>query len=90
MPSIDQQSDVHQTRHDDLLDDEGIEAFLRDLAVPDSNANPTLNDATSQNRSASNPNGSGADLGLDDEVKIGKKKQPIAKLDEDRYRQCSE
>jgi replication fork protection complex subunit Csm3/Swi3 len=30
--------------------------------------------------------GAGADLGIDEEVKITKKRKPIAKLDDNRYR----
>lgn len=59
---------------DDLFDyDVGLDDILQDTTANNANAP----------KQPSGPDGSGLGLGLDEEVKV-KKRQPVAKLDENR------
>lgn len=60
----------------DLFDyDVGLDEILQNVAT-------TSNTNTVKQPPA--PNGSGLGLGLDEEVKVSKRRQPVAKLDETR------
>ncbi|KAL4902878.1 replication fork protection component Swi3-domain-containing protein [Aspergillus multicolor] len=62
---------------DDLFDyDVGLDDILQEINVNTSRLN--------QPKPSAQPDNSGVVLGLDEEVKVAKKRQPIAKLDEDR------
>lgn len=60
---------------DDLFAYDDMDAILQDAPVPANNDRAI---------SPAEANGSGLGLGLDEEVKISKKRQPVAKLDETR------
>lgn len=68
---------------DDLLDDDEVaNDIFRDV---DTNMNiPSRRKAPSETDGPENSLG----LGIDEEVKITKKKKPIVKLDENRYSRC--
>ena len=61
---------------DDLFDyDVGLDDILQDVSTTNNTNAP---------KQSSGPDGSGLGLGLDEEVKVSKKRQPVAKLDESR------
>lgn len=61
---------------DDLFDyDAGLDEILQDVSTA-SNTNVP--------KQSSGPDGPDLGLGLDEEVKVSKKRQPVAKLDESR------
>lgn len=60
----------------DLFDyDVGLDDILQDVATTSNTNAPKQYPA---------PDGSGLRLGLDEEVKVSKRRQPVAKLDENR------
>jgi replication fork protection complex subunit Csm3/Swi3 len=62
---------------DDLFDyDVGLDGILQEISTNTSTANAPKQTAP--------PDNSGVVLGLDDEVKVAKKRQPVPKLDENR------
>jgi len=67
---------TQESQINDLFDyDVGLDDILRDVST------------TSKTNAAKPPSGSegpGLGLGLDEEVKVSKKRQPVAKLDESR------
>lgn len=68
--------DHKESQINDLFDyDVGLDDILRDVSTT-SNTNAA--------KQPSGPEGSGLGLGLDEEVKVSKKRQPVAKLDESR------
>jgi len=65
-----------ESQINDLFDyDVGLDDILRDVST-------TSNTSTA--KQPSGPEGPGLGLGLDEEVKVSKKRQPVAKLDESR------
>ena len=68
--------DPKESHINDLFDyDVGLDDILRDVSTT-SNTNAA--------KQPSGPEGSGLGLGLDEEVKVSKKRQPVVKLDESR------
>ncbi|KAL5044423.1 hypothetical protein BDW71DRAFT_99214 [Aspergillus fruticulosus] len=62
---------------DDLFDyDVGLDDILQEINANTNNANAP--------KQSAHPDNSGVVLGLDEEVKVAKKRQPVAKLDENR------
>jgi replication fork protection complex subunit Csm3/Swi3 len=62
---------------DDLFDyDVGLDGILQEISTNTSTANASKQTAP--------PDNSGVVLGLDEEVKVAKKRQPVPKLDENR------
>lgn len=78
------------TPKNDLFDyDAGLEDLLREPTDPNTNNDGNLNTARpNQNPSGSaggtGGGGGGGDLGLDEEVKVSRKRAPVAKLDENK------
>ncbi|KAL1955387.1 hypothetical protein VTO42DRAFT_8607 [Malbranchea cinnamomea] len=70
------------TAQDDLFDyDAGLDELLRETAEQNTNGTENQPRDSSNNRKGSSND---ADLGLDEEVKITRKRAPVAKLDENR------
>lgn len=79
LPNHREQSGVHSTNDDDLFDyDVGLDEVLNSIPTE-----PNRADADAAKESATSA-GLGPSLGLDEEVKVSKRRQPIAKLDETR------
>ncbi|KAL1963302.1 hypothetical protein VTN77DRAFT_8525 [Rasamsonia byssochlamydoides] len=78
-PNHREQSEVHSADDiDDLFDyDVGLDEVLNSISTESNRAG---GDAIKESTTA----GSGPSLGLDEEVKVSRKRQPIAKLDESR------
>ncbi|KAL4923266.1 Chromosome segregation in meiosis protein 3 [Aspergillus undulatus] len=67
---------------DDLFDyNVGLDDILQDINTNPINTNPS---STAAPKQSAPPDNAGVVLGLDEEVKVVKKRQPVAKLDENR------